>query len=118
MMSRKATEYRSGGTTVPMHEYIGEACQRAYDKWGIQADGRAYVREDSRLDPTRLVITKADGSVIPAKQIVKIIISPGSVQVILAKGAFKQAGEAAGAAVATRAFYHFRPGAAVPLEHK
>ena len=38
MMDKKATEYRSGGTTVPMHLYIGEACQKAYDKWGIRAD--------------------------------------------------------------------------------
>ena len=38
MMDKKATEYRSGGTTVPMHLYIGEACQKAYDKWGIKAD--------------------------------------------------------------------------------
>ena len=38
MMDKNATEYRSGGTTIPMHAYIAEACQKAYDRWGVKAD--------------------------------------------------------------------------------
>ncbi|MDH4197124.1 MAG: hypothetical protein OEW05_06940, partial [Candidatus Aminicenantes bacterium] len=38
MMDKNATEYRSGGTTVPMYAYIAEACQKVYDKWGVKAD--------------------------------------------------------------------------------
>jgi hypothetical protein len=83
---------------------------------GIEPNARSYVREDSRLDAMRLVITRAGGSVIPAAQIVKIVIKPGSVQVTLAKDTFRQAGEARGATVATRPYYHFGPGAPVPIE--
>jgi len=38
MMGKKAAEYPWGGQTHQMFAYIGEACQRAYDQWGIQAD--------------------------------------------------------------------------------
>ena len=38
MMDKNATEYRSGGTTIPMYAYIAEAAQKAYDNWGIKAD--------------------------------------------------------------------------------
>ena len=74
-----------------------------------------YIREDSMLYPKSLVIAKADGSVIPASQIVKIAINPASVEVTLAKGTFAGAQDAAGATVATAAFYHFGAGAAVPI---
>lgn len=72
-----------------------------------------YIREDSLLDPKSLVIAKADGSIIPAKKIIKIVVNPSNVQVTLAKGAFTGAKDAAGATVATRAFYHF--GASAPV---
>jgi M6 family metalloprotease-like protein len=75
----------------------------------------AYIREDSRLNPQSLVITKADGSLVPADKIVKISVNPANVQVTLAKGAFANAAEAAKVTVATKAYYHFGPGAAVPV---
>jgi hypothetical protein len=74
-----------------------------------------YIREDSLLYPKSLVITKADGSVIPAEKIIKIVVNPTNVQVTLAKGAFARAVEAKNATVATKAYYHFDPGAAVPV---
>lgn len=74
-----------------------------------------YVREDSLLYPKSLVITKADGSIIPAEKILKIQVNPASVQVTLAQGAFARAAEATKATVATKAYYHFGPGAAVPV---
>lgn len=74
-----------------------------------------YIREDSLLDPKSLVIAKADGSIIPAKKIIKIVVNPSNVQVTLAKGAFTGAKDAAGATVATRAFYHFGAGAPVRI---
>jgi hypothetical protein len=74
-----------------------------------------YIREDSRLYVKSLVITKADGSVVPADKIVKIAVNPANVQVTLAPGAFASAAEAAKATVATKAYYHFGPGAAVPV---
>lgn len=37
-MDKNATQYRSGANTVPMHDYIAEACQKAYDQWGVKAD--------------------------------------------------------------------------------
>jgi len=74
-----------------------------------------YVREDSLLFPKSLVITKADGSVIPAEKIIKIAVNPTNVQVTLARGAFARAAEARNATLATKAYYHFGPGAAVPV---
>jgi hypothetical protein len=74
-----------------------------------------YIREDSLLYPKSLVITKADGSIIPAEKILKIVVNPTSVQVTLAKGTFARAAEAMNATVATKSNYHFGPGAAVPV---
>ena len=75
----------------------------------------AYVREDSRLEPKSLVITRSDGSVVPASRILKIAVNPSSVDVTLAKGAFSRARQAAKATIATKAYYHFGPGSAVPV---
>ena len=72
-----------------------------------------HIREDSRLTKKSLEIMKADGSRIPAEQIVKIVVNPANVQVTLAKGAFTRAAEATNATVATKAYYHYGPGAAV-----
>ncbi len=74
-----------------------------------------YVREDSLLYPESLVITKSDGSLIPTEMIIDIDVSPAGVQVTLAQGAFADAEEAAGATVATKAYFNFGPGAAVPV---
>ncbi len=73
------------------------------------------IREDSLLYTKSLVIAKTDGFVIPAKKIIKVVVNPTNVQITLAKGAFARAAEATKATVATRAFYHFGPGAAVPV---
>ena len=75
----------------------------------------SYVREDSYLKPASLVITTAKGAVIPADRIIRVVVNPESVQVTLAKGAFASDAEAAGATVATKAYYNFGPGAAVPV---
>lgn len=61
------------------------------------------------------MITKADGSLVPADKILKIAVNLSNVQVTLAKGAFANSTEAAKATVATKAYYHFGPGAAVPV---
>jgi len=74
-----------------------------------------YIREDSLLCPKSLVITKSDGSVVPPEKIVRIAVNPTSVQVTLAAGAFTRAEEAKNATVATKAYYNFGPGTAVPL---
>jgi M6 family metalloprotease-like protein len=74
-----------------------------------------YIREESMLNPSNLVITKANRSVIPAKQITSIVVNPTGVQVTLAKGAFASAADAAGATVAAKAYYHFGAGAAVRI---
>ena len=74
-----------------------------------------YIREDSLFDPRSLVITKADGSIMAAEQIIKIEVNPGSVRLTLVEGAFTGAAEAEKATVATKAYYHFGPGAAVPV---
>ncbi|MBM3311393.1 MAG: hypothetical protein FJY80_07785 [Candidatus Aminicenantes bacterium] len=74
-----------------------------------------YVREDSRLTPQSLVVKKRDGSIVPREKILKISVLPSGIQVTLAKGAFKNARDAAGATVATRASFHFGPSAAVPV---
>jgi hypothetical protein len=74
-----------------------------------------YIREESVLDPSRVVITKANGSVIPAKQIASIVVNPAGVELTLAKGAFTSAADADRATVATKAYYHFGAGAAVRI---
>jgi hypothetical protein len=74
-----------------------------------------YIREDSLLYPEYLVITKSDGSIIPSAMITDIVVNPTDVKVKLAQGAFADAEEAASATVATKAFFNFGPGAAIPV---
>ncbi len=38
MMSRNAAQYSWSGQTHTMFAYVREACQLAYDKWGVRAD--------------------------------------------------------------------------------
>jgi M6 family metalloprotease-like protein len=82
---------------------------------GAGSEPPSYIREDSLLYPRNLVITKADGSAIPAEKILKVEVRPTEVRLTLAKGAFARAAEAKNATVATRPYYHFGPGAAVPI---
>jgi hypothetical protein len=72
-----------------------------------------YVREESILRPEHLVITKANGSIIPAAKITGVTVTPTGVEVALANGSFTSAADASGATVATRPYYHFGAGAAV-----
>ncbi|MBZ5498635.1 MAG: hypothetical protein LAP85_19740 [Acidobacteriia bacterium] len=74
-----------------------------------------YIREDSILSPANIVITKANGAVIPAAKIARVIVNPAGVQVQLAKGALASAAEASGATVATKAYYFFGAGAPVRI---
>ncbi len=67
-----------------------------------------YVREESRLRPKDLVITRADGTVVPAEKITGIIVNPESVEVTLAPDAFPDQAAAAGATVATRPYYYYQ----------
>jgi hypothetical protein len=75
----------------------------------------SYVREDSVLTPADIVITRRNGSVIPASRIQKVEVNPGGVRVVLARGAFASSADAAGARVATRGHFFFGPGAAIPI---
>jgi len=92
-----------------------ELQQRIVNANAPQGRTSPYIREDSRLYLKSLVITRADGSLVPADKIIKIAVNPANVQVTLAKGAFASAAEAGKATVATKAYYHFGPGAAVPV---
>jgi len=92
-----------------------ELQQRIPDANKSEGGTYTYIREDSLLKPASLVITKANGSVIPADKIVRIVVNPANVQVTLSKGAFAGDAEAAGAKVATKAFYNFGPAAAIPV---
>jgi M6 family metalloprotease-like protein len=74
-----------------------------------------YIREDSLLNPESLVITKADGARIPPQKILHIVVNPTNVQIKLAEGAFANEKEAMNATVATKAYFNFGPGAAVPV---
>ncbi len=74
-----------------------------------------YIREESVLNPDNLIITKGNGSVIPARLISAIVVNPAGVQVTLAKGAFASEADASRATVATRAYYQFAAGATVRL---
>jgi M6 family metalloprotease-like protein len=74
-----------------------------------------YIREESVLTPGEVIITRANGSVIPAGKITRVTVSPTGVQVTLAKGAFSGPSDVKGATIATRAYFHFGAGAAVPI---
>ena len=74
-----------------------------------------YVREESVLTPAHVVITRSNGSVMPAATIEKVEVRPSGVRVALAKGAFATPAEADGATVATKAFFYFGPGAPVRI---
>ena len=95
-------------TNIEMQQRIPNANAR-------KGGNYTYIREDSLLYPESLVITKADGSIIPAKKIIKIVVNPTNVQVTLAKGTFARAAEATNVTVATKAYYNFGPGAAVQV---
>jgi M6 family metalloprotease-like protein len=77
-----------------------------------------YIREDSLLNPESLVITKADGSIIPAKKIIRIVVNPNptNVQVTLAKDTFARVEEAMNVTVATKAYFNFGPSAPVSVD--
>jgi len=95
-------------TNIELHHRIPNANARNGGHY-------AYIREDSLLYPESLVITKSDGSIVPAEQIIDIEVNPTGVKITLADGTFADADEAAGATVATRAYFNFGPGAAVPV---
>jgi M6 family metalloprotease-like protein len=76
---------------------------------------RYYVREDSILFPKSLVITRSDGTPVPTDKILKIAVNPTRVEVTLAKDAFARPRDAAKATVATKPYYWFGPGSAVPI---
>jgi M6 family metalloprotease-like protein len=84
-----------------------ELQRRITDSNSINAGHYTYVREESRLTPGDVVITKANGSVIPPDKITGIVINPSSVEVDLADGAFADAADAAGFTVRTEAYYYF-----------
>ncbi len=65
--------------------------------------------------PDDLVIARANGSVIPSKMFTGIVVQPDGVSVTLAKGAFRNAADAAHATVATKAYYYFGAGAPVRI---
>lgn len=75
----------------------------------------AYIREESVLKADNLIITKANRSVMPARLITGIVVKPSGVEVTLAKGAFASEADAARATVATRGYYNFAAGQAVPV---
>ena len=77
---------------------------------------RNRIREDSLFYPRSLVITKSNGSVVPANKIVKIVVDPSGVQVTLAQGVFPNVKAANGATVATMPFYHFGAGTPIPIK--
>jgi hypothetical protein len=70
----------------------------------------SYVREDSILSPANIVITKSNGSVVPAAKITRLEIGATGVRITLAKGAFASAADAAGATIATKPYFYFGPG--------
>lgn len=75
-----------------------------------------YMREDSLLNPGSLVITKADGSIIPANKITRIVVNPTNVQVTLTNGTFASVEEATNVTVATKAYFNFGPSAPVRVD--
>ena len=74
-----------------------------------------YVREESLLTPSLIVIKTSKGQVVPTVKIEKVEVTPGSVRVTLAKGVFETPAAAAGATVATKAYYFFGPGAPIGI---
>jgi len=74
-----------------------------------------YVREESVLRPDSVVISRRGGAVVPGARITGITAHPAGVEVALAPGTFADIKDAAGATVATRRFFHFGAGAAVPI---
>jgi M6 family metalloprotease-like protein len=79
-------------------------------------DSQGRIREDSLLYPSSLVIEKANGTVVPAAKITKVVVNPTSVQVTLAKDVFPNAKAAAGATVGTRPYFFYGAGAPVPIQ--
>lgn len=103
-----------GLTTLTFDTNI-EMQMRPANPTAAGSEGRYYVREDSLLPPKSLVIARSDGSLVPADQIVKIAVNPAGVEVTLAKGAFARPRQASKATVATKPYYRFGPGAAIPI---
>ena len=74
-----------------------------------------YIREESIPEADKMVITKANGSVIPANKITSIAVNSAGIQITLVKGTFAGAADAAGATIATKVYYYFGAGAPVRL---
>ncbi len=106
---------RLKGLTVLTFDTNIEMQMRPANQTAAADEPRYYVREDSILFPKSLVITRSDGSIVPPDKILKITVSPTSVEVSLAKDAFARPRLAAKATVATKSYYWYGPGAAIPI---
>jgi M6 family metalloprotease-like protein len=91
-----------------------ELQHRITDSNSINNGHYVYVREESRLTPADVVLTRADGTAVPVASVAAV--NPGSVDLTVAPGAFPTAASAAGLKLATKAYFSFAASAAVPVE--
>jgi hypothetical protein len=90
-----------------------ELQRRITDSNSINNGHYVYVREESRLTPADVVLTRADGTTVPIASVAAV--NPGSVDLTVAPGAFGTGASAAGLKIATKPFFYFAASAAVPV---
>jgi M6 family metalloprotease-like protein len=89
-----------------------ELQRRIVDSNAINNGHFVYVREESPIKPSDVVLTRADGSAVP---VAGVTINPGSLDIALAPGTFPTAASAQGLKLATNAFYSFAAAAPVAV---
>ena len=88
-----------------------ELQRRILNANAIYGGADTYIREESRVRPQDIVVTKGDGTTVPVVSVDKV--NPDSLEVTVQPLA--GAADAAGLKVATKAFYYYAAGAAVPV---
>jgi M6 family metalloprotease-like protein len=89
-----------------------ELQRRIVDSNAINNGHFVYIREESPIKPSDVMLTRADGSAVP---VAGVTINPDSLDIALAPGTFPTAASAQGLKLATKAFYYFSAAAPVPV---
>jgi hypothetical protein len=101
----------TGPTTLHVDTSV-ELQRRIVDSNAINNGHFVYVREESPIKPSDVVLTRADGSAVP---VAGVTINPDSLDIAVAPGTFPTAASSQGLKLATKAFYSFASAAPVPV---
>jgi len=82
----------------------------------IDSSGSYVTRPRTGLTASQIVLTRGDGSVVPATAIAQVTVGAAGVDLRFAAGTFANAAAAAGLRIATKPYYVFTGSAAIPVD--